>query len=59
MTNGLKQPEKCFFYAAFYGRRGHLGTPKSTEKGPQVVGMYGPISKAENKPLTKSLGPLF
>jgi hypothetical protein len=49
-------------YAVF----GHLGAiwtspsePQKIQKRPQVDGMYGPMSKLLNKPLTKSLGPFF
>jgi hypothetical protein len=30
---------------------------KKVDKGLQMGGMYGPMSKLRNKPLTKSLGP--
>jgi hypothetical protein len=32
--------------------------PKKYSKGPQVDGMYGPMSKHKNRRLTKSSGPL-
>jgi hypothetical protein len=38
----------------------HLGTNKWTKKvlkGPQVGGMYVPMSRLENKLLTESIGP--
>jgi hypothetical protein len=43
-----------------YAVLGHLGTSNWTQKGtqgPQVGGMYFPMSKLENKPLIKSIGP--
>jgi hypothetical protein len=43
-----------------YAVLGHLGTSNWTQKGtqgPQVGGMYVPMSKLENKPLIKSIGP--
>jgi hypothetical protein len=33
--------------------------PKKVSKDPHVGGMYGPMCKVKNKPLTKSLRPLF
>jgi hypothetical protein len=33
--------------------------PKKVHIGLQVGGMYGPIFKLKNKPVTKSVGPLF
>jgi hypothetical protein len=33
--------------------------PKKVPEGPQVSGMYGPMSELKNKPLTKLLGPFF
>jgi hypothetical protein len=33
--------------------------PKKVPKGMQVGGMHGPMSKLNNKPLTKLSGPLF
>jgi hypothetical protein len=40
----------------------HLGGAQmlqNVHNGPHVGGMYGPKYKLRNKPLTKSLGPLF
>jgi hypothetical protein len=33
--------------------------PKKVDKGPQVNGMYGPMSKLNYELLTKSFGPFF
>jgi hypothetical protein len=58
----LKQPQNRFFIPLFY----HFGAiweapngPKKVLKGPQVGGMYDPMSKLKNKPLTKSIGPFL
>jgi hypothetical protein len=43
----------------FWGVGGIWAPPnqlKKVHKGPQVGGMYGPMSKPKKKPLTKSLG---
>jgi hypothetical protein len=45
-----------------YAVLGHLGTPNWTQKGtqgPQVGGMYVLMSKLENEPLIKSIGPFL
>ena len=45
-----------------YAVLGHLGTPNWSQKvhnGPQVGGMYVPMSKLKNKPLNKSIGPFL
>jgi hypothetical protein len=59
----VQNNQKTGFYAVFFGAIwGFLGTPdglKKVDKGPQVGGIYGPMSKLKNKPLTKSLGPFF
>jgi hypothetical protein len=37
----------------------HQNGLKKVHKGPQMSGVYDPMSKFENYPLTKSLGPFF
>jgi hypothetical protein len=54
----VQKNKKIVFYA-FFGHLGPLNGPKKIHKGPQVGGMYGPMSKLKNKPLTKALGPFF
>jgi hypothetical protein len=48
----VKNSQKMGIYAIL----GHFGTPKLTLKGTQVGGMYVPMFKLDNKPLTKSIG---
>jgi hypothetical protein len=58
LAKEMVQTQKIVFYAVL----GHLGTPngpKKVLKGPQMDRMYVLMSKLENKPLTKSLGPFF
>jgi hypothetical protein len=43
----------------FWGIWAPKNGPKKVLKGPQVSGMYAPMSKLENKPLIKSVGPLL
>jgi hypothetical protein len=53
--SGPEQPENKFFVLFW-------GTPKWTKKvvkGPQVGGMYDPMSWLENKLLTESIGPFL
>jgi hypothetical protein len=56
--------QKTAFYAGFFSL--HLGViwsppngPNKVSKGPQVGGRCGPMSKLENKPLTKLLASFF
>jgi hypothetical protein len=58
----VQSNQKTVFYAVF----AFLGAiwappnrPKKVPKGLQVGEMYGPMSKLENKLLTKSSGPFF
>jgi hypothetical protein len=56
---GSKTTRKLFSYAAFvfFGAIWALpNQPKKVPKGLKVGDMYGPMSKLENKPLTKVLG---
>jgi hypothetical protein len=57
-----KTTRKQVFYAVF-GHFGAIGAfpngSKKVHKGLQVDGMYGPISKHRNRPLSKSLGSIF
>jgi hypothetical protein len=56
--SSMEKPENKFFCAVL----GHLGTPKWTKKvlkGPQVGGMYVPMSRIEHKLVTKSKGPFL
>jgi hypothetical protein len=46
-------------FLVIWGPFGHPSKPQKIHKGLQVGGMYGLMSKLENKPLTKSLGPFF
>jgi hypothetical protein len=43
----------------FLGPFGGSLMPKNLHKGPQVGGMYVPMSELESKPLTKSIGPIL
>ena len=43
----------------FFGLFGVALMPQNVHKDPQVGGMYFPISKLENNPLTKSIGPIL
>jgi hypothetical protein len=43
----------------FWGIRAPPNGPKKVLKGPQAGGLFVTMSKLENKPLTKSLGPFF
>jgi hypothetical protein len=54
----LKKSENSFFMLD-WGIWAPPNGPKKVHKGPQVDRMYVPMSKLENKPLTKSLGPFF
>ena len=59
----VQNNHKKVFFMLFFVNVGPLGHPqmdkKKVDKGLQVGGMYGPMSKLKDKPLTKSLGPLF
>jgi hypothetical protein len=47
------------FFLGGGGQFGDAQMPENVHKGPQVSGMYVPMSKLENKPLTKSIGPII
>jgi hypothetical protein len=52
----IQNNQKTGFLYPFWPFWGHLGIPKWTQKGTQrlkVAGIYGPMSKLKNKPLTK------
>jgi hypothetical protein len=55
-----KTTRKLFFKLfSFFAIWAPPNRPKKDHKGLQVGRMNGPMSKLKNKPLTKSLGPLF
>jgi hypothetical protein len=54
----VQNNQKTVFYAVFV-HFGAIWAPKKICKGPQLGGMFGPLSELEIKPLTKSLGPLL
>jgi hypothetical protein len=56
--NSPKQPENRFLML-FWGIWAPPNEPQKVLEGLQVDRMYVPISKLENKPLTKSLGPFL
>jgi|TARA_B110001454_G_scaffold175630_1_gene167435 hypothetical protein len=58
----VQNNKRTGFYAVFYfilGPFGHLKCPKKVLKGLHVARTYGPISKLENNPLNKLLGPFI
>jgi hypothetical protein len=58
---GPKQPDKQDFMGFFpFGAIwAPPYEPEKVPKGTQVGGMYGPMSKLNNKPLIKLSGPFF
>jgi hypothetical protein len=54
----VQNNQKTSFYAVF-GYSGAIWALKKINKGPQVGGMFGPMSELKNNPLTKSFGPFF
>jgi hypothetical protein len=54
VQNNQKMVFLCCF-AAF----GQLNRPKTLCKGPQVVGMYIPMSKLENGPTNQIISPIL
>jgi hypothetical protein len=57
-----KTTRKQVFYAVFGHFKAIWASPngsKKVHKALQVSGMYIPMSKHRNRPLRKSLGPLF
>ena len=56
--SGPKQPENKFFML-FGGIWAPPNGREKVQKGPQLGKMYLLVSKLENKPLTKSIGPFL
>jgi hypothetical protein len=48
-----------FFFLHFEAIWAPSNGPKMVDKGPQVGGMYGLMTKLKNESLTQSLGPFF
>jgi hypothetical protein len=59
MRIGPNQPENNFFLYSFFAVWAPPNGPRKVHKGPQVGGVYGRMSKNENKPLTKALGSII
>jgi hypothetical protein len=55
----VQKNQKIVFFILFLAICGPQNGPKMLHKGSQMGKMYGPMFKLKNKPLTKSLGPLF
>jgi hypothetical protein len=59
----LQNNQKTVFFYLAYDFFGAIWAPPSrprkVNKGQQIGGMYGSMSKLDDKPLTKSLGPFF
>jgi hypothetical protein len=54
-----KQDLYWVFFAHFRAIWASPNGSKKVHKGLQINGMYGPMSKHRNRPLSKSLGPIF
>jgi hypothetical protein len=55
----VQNNQKTSFLCCFYFWGAHLGSPKLAQKGPQMGGLNGAMSKLKNELLAKSLGPFF
>jgi hypothetical protein len=55
----MAQNNQRIVFDVVFGNWGTQNGPKKVNIGPQVGGMYGPMSELKNKPLTKSGCPIF